>query len=133
VLSVIRHRDGDRDIAIHDAADPQTITGTVSLTREEAYHVADLLSGTLVIDHVLGDDSGNDRIRVVRVPIIAGSPADGLPLGKLEVRRHVVAVLRNKQVITEPKSDLVLQHGDVLVVVGPAEVIATLEHVLTEH
>jgi len=62
---------------------------------------------------------------VVRVPVAAGSPADGRSLAELrldtETGFYLLAIRRGGRYVYRPRGNVVLQAGDELIATGPDE------------
>jgi uncharacterized protein with PhoU and TrkA domain len=62
---------------------------------------------------------------VVRVPVAAGSPAEGKALGALglevETGFYLLAIRRDSRYLYRPRKEVVLQAGDELIATGPDE------------
>jgi CPA2 family monovalent cation:H+ antiporter-2 len=73
-------------------------------------------------------------MEIVWRPLTAHSPLVGLTLAEANLRAHtgasIVALLRDKQVVANPKSHTRLKAGDVLALIGDAEQIAAAEQMI---
>jgi K+:H+ antiporter subunit KhtT len=133
-VAVISHRSGRRDLVIYDKADPDTATATVSLSREEADGLAELLATSRVEERLAELGRQVDGLTSEQIPIMPGSPYDGRTLGDTHARTRtgasVVAVVRNGEVIASPRPDFVFAGGDVVVVVGTADGTTAVAEIL---
>jgi TrkA domain protein len=129
-LGVISHLTGRRDLVVYDADDPDRAAVTVPLHDHEAHQLADLLTGTVTVDHVRELERRVAGITAVRIRIPVGSAFDGKPLGGLQPAGYggaaVVAVIRDGVAIPAPGPGFVLRHDDVAVGVGDEHGIAAL-------
>jgi TrkA domain protein len=121
-LGVVSHRNGRRDLVVFDPDDPDSCAASIPLTDDEAEALADVLGASLMLGQLAGLRQQAAGLLTEQVPIMAGSPYAGRPLGATRARTRtgvsIVAVLRERQVIPSPRPDFVFEAGDVLVVVG---------------
>lgn len=134
-VAVISYRSGRRDLVIYDKADPDTAVQTVSLSREEADGLAELLASSRVEERLAELGRQVDGLTSEQIPIAAGSPYDGRTLGDTHARSRtgasIVAVVRAGAVIASPRPDFQFTGGDVVVVVGTADGTAAVAEILT--
>ena len=118
-VGVICMHNGDREFFIYDRNDPHTVRATTKMDSQEARYLAELLHSNVTIDHFV-DPELPATSNVARLEVKAGSHLDGYPIGKVNSRIgiSVLAVIRAAEVMTSPKSDVVLRSGDLLVVAG---------------
>jgi TrkA domain protein len=121
-VAVISHRLGRQDLVVYDRDDPDTAVLTISFTAEEAGALAELLGSTRIVERLAELNRQVEGLRSEQIPIAAGSPYDGRPLGDTRARTRtgasIVAVVRDGQVVASPRPDFVFRGGDVVVVVG---------------
>jgi TrkA domain protein len=121
-LGVVSHRNGRRDLVVFDPDDPDACAASIPLTDDEAEALADLLGASLMLGQLAELRQQAAGLLTEQVPIMAGSPYAGRPLGHTRARTRtgvsIVAVLRERQVIPSPAPDFVFEAGDVVVVVG---------------
>ncbi|MFB9837877.1 cation:proton antiporter regulatory subunit [Actinoallomurus acaciae] len=133
-IGTISHRDGRRDLLIYDRDDPDTCVLTVPLTVEEANALAELLGTARIVERLTELHRQVEGLVSAQIPIAAGSPYDGRPLGDTQVRTRtgasIVAVVRDGNVVASPRPDFGFQAGDIVVVVGTAEGTAAVGDVL---
>ena len=121
-VGVVSHRTGRRDLVIYDANDPDAVCHTVKLNDEEADALAELLGAPRIVQRLNQLHQQVEGLVSVQLPIPAGSPYAGRPMGDARVRTRtsasIVAVVRGGQVFASPGPDFVFAVGDVVVVVG---------------
>lgn len=134
--AVVSHRTGRREVVIYDRADPDTAAATLTLNPEEANGMAELLASTRVIERIGELHRQVEGLVSEQIPIRAGSPYDGQPLGAARVRTRtaasIVAVVRGSDVIASPRPEFVFHAGDIVVVIGTAEGTAAVARILAE-
>lgn len=132
--AVIIELSRQRRIVIYDRDDRERVLYTLTLDPEESRDVAELLDLPLVMDELTDLPPALDGVRAVRIPIPAGSPYDGRKLGDTRARARtgasIVAVVRDGRVNPSPNADLVLHHGDSVVVVGDDSAITAVRELL---
>jgi uncharacterized protein with PhoU and TrkA domain len=117
--------------AAHEQIDPSPLRGLVHLARsaEEIGDAAQQMVWLVQEDEELHpilalalDDA--DEV-VVRVPVAAGSPADGRSLAELRMETetgfYLLAIRRGGRYLYRPRANVVLQAGDELIATGPDE------------
>lgn len=124
-IGTISHRDGRRDLLVYDRVDPDTCVLTVKLTVEEANALAELLGTARIVERLTELHRQVEGLVSSQIPIAAGSPYDGRPLGDTQARTRtgasIVAVVRDGNVVASPRPDFVFHANDIVVVVGTAE------------
>lgn len=135
-VGVVSHRTGRRDLLVYDRADPDTVAQSVTLSAEEADALAALLSQTRIVEGLAALHREVEGLVTEQIPLAAGSPYDGRPLGETRARfrtgASIVAVVRGPDVISSPRPDFVFRAGDVVVVVGDAEGTAAVAALLQD-
>jgi TrkA domain protein len=135
-VAVISHRSGRRDLVIYDRTDPDTATETVSLSRDEADGMAELLATSRIEERLAELGRQVDGLTSEQIAITPGSPYDGRTLGDTHARTRtgasIVAVVRDGEVIASPRPDFRFHGGDVVVVVGTADGTAAVTEILTD-
>ncbi|MEU4772498.1 TrkA C-terminal domain-containing protein [Micromonospora sp. NPDC023644] len=119
--AVISHVSGQRDLVVYHPKDPDTALHTLVLTRSEAQAVATVLDEAVTVDHVAELERRLPGVSVVRIPVSAGSPADGRPLADTGLAGQplaLLAVVRDGTVVPTPGDGYVLHVGDEVVVAG---------------
>jgi len=134
--AVIIQLNRQRYIVIYDRDDRERVLYTLPLDAEESRTVAELLDLPVVMDELTDLPPALDGVRAVRIPIPAGSPYDGRKLGDTRARARtgasIVAVVRDGRVNPSPTADLVLHHGDSVVVVGDDSAIDAVRELLVD-
>lgn len=121
-ISVVSLRDGEREVALFDADDPDASTDSIHLTDDEAATLAEVLGASIQISRLSGLSDKVPGLYTEEFSLPAGSAFDGRPMGAMKARTltssSIVAIVRGSDVIASPTPDEILQHGDVIVAVG---------------
>lgn len=121
-LSVVSHRDGERDLAIFDVSDPDASSDSIALTDDEATALADLLGTSVVVSRLTSLGDHTRGLYTEELPVPPDSPYLNRALGhtKARTRTHVsiVAFTRGTEIIPSPTPDEVIRPGDVIIAVG---------------
>lgn len=121
-LGVISFRDGERQLAIYDADDPDSARYAVSITEDEAEALADMFGASVAITRLTKLSDETDGLYTEKIKVGARSPYAGRTLGdtKMRTRTHVsiVAILRERKVIPSPVPSESLKAEDIIVAVG---------------
>jgi TrkA domain protein len=124
-VGVVSHHSGRRDLVIYDSHDPDSAAETVVLTADEANGLAELLGTVRVVERLAALARQVEGLVTTQVPVNAGSPYEGRPLGDTQARTRtgasIVAVVRGGTVLASPRPDFVFLAGDTVVVVGTEE------------
>ncbi|MFD4420572.1 cation:proton antiporter regulatory subunit [Agromyces sp. NPDC058484] len=124
-ISVVSHRDGERDLAIFDVEDPDASRDSIPLNDDEAAALADVLGASVTLSRLqsLSDETAGLYTEQIALP--TDSPYLNRALGetKARTRTHasIVAIVRDAAVIPSPTPAEVLRAGDVIVAVGTRE------------
>ncbi|WP_395108418.1 cation:proton antiporter regulatory subunit [Actinomadura sp. SCN-SB] len=133
-LGVISHRTGRHDLVIYGKEDPGKRVVSVELTGEEANGLAELLETVHVVERLNDERRQVEDLVTEKIPVSAGSPYVGRPLGDTRARTRtgasIVAVVRRGKVIASPGPDFVFEAHDVVVVVGTGEGTAAVAGIL---
>ncbi len=133
-LGLITRRDGQVDVVVYDAADPDICTEVATLTSAEAETVAEILGAPRIAERLADLSREVPGLHSRRFEIPAASPFAGAPLGSTRARTRtgasVVAVVRDTEVIASPTPSHVLLAGDVLVAIGTVEGLDALRELL---
>ena len=133
-ISIVAHRDGERDLSVYDIDDPDASSETIVMTDDEATALADLLGGSIILSRLSGltDDTAGVYTEQFLMP--ATSPYLNRPLGDTRTRTRtgvsIVAIVRGSEVIPSPTPAVVLDPGDTIVAVGTREGLAALGQLL---
>lgn len=134
-LGIIVQRQGAAELAVYDRADPDKASLVLQLAPDEVEAVADILGAPRMTQHFADLSREVPGLRSGRLAIRAGSAYDGRLLGDTKARTltgcSIVAVVRDRDVVTSPEPDEVLHGGDVLVVIGSAHGLEQLKALLS--
>jgi TrkA domain protein len=129
-LSVVSHRDGDRDVALFSEDDPDSSSESIPLTDDEAAALADLLGSSVTLSRLATLTDGTDGISTEQVQLPMDSPYLNRPLGdtkaRTRTRTSIVAIVRGEAVMPSPTPAEILRPGDVIIAVGTREGLDTL-------
>ena len=121
-LAVVRYRDGDRELGLFDADDPDRCRESLHISDEEAEALADLFSASLAVSRLTKLTEETDGLYTEKITLPPDSPFVDRTLGdtKTRTRTHVsiVAIIRDRRVIPSPTPSETLREGDVIVTVG---------------
>lgn len=133
-IGVISHRDGERDLALYDAEDPDACRDIIAMTDDEATALADLLGGSIILSQLSGLTADAAGVFTEHLQLPAASPYLNRPLGDTRTRTRtgvsIVAIVRGMEVIPSPTPAVVLNPGDTIIAVGTREGLASLGHLL---
>ncbi|MEQ1734931.1 MAG: TrkA C-terminal domain-containing protein [Rhodoglobus sp.] len=121
-VSVVSLRDGERELALFDADDPDSSTDSIPLTDDEAAALAEVLGASLSLSRVSGLSGRTMGLFTEEITIPQDSGFLGRPMGDTKARTltrsSIVAIVRGEDVIASPTPDVLLEGGDVIVAVG---------------
>lgn len=123
-IGVLVRRDGRREIALYDEADPDSCRASIALDTSDAATLIDLLGGSKVTER-LGDLRHEvEGLSIEWVTLVPGVGLAGRTIGEGRIRTEtgasVVAVIRGDRSIPGPGPELLLEPGDVVLVMGSA-------------
>lgn len=122
---MIAHRDGEIELILSRADDPDACIASMPLTVDEAATLGSLLGTPQLVARLAEEHKDLPGITTKQLPITEGSPFDGRPLGDTEMRTRtgvsIVAVMRAGQLQPSPGPDFTLTAGDLLVTVGTSD------------
>ncbi len=111
--------------------DPSPLRGLLQLSHvaeelgDQASQMVWLISDDWDMHPVLAMALGESDDVAMRVPVSAGSTADGQAIGELQLDIepgfHVLAILRGGRYLYRPRGAVVLESGDELIATGPNE------------
>jgi uncharacterized protein with PhoU and TrkA domain len=117
--------------AAYEHVDPSPLRGLIhlALAAEEigdaAQQMVWLVEEREELHPILALALGDAEEVVVRVPVAAGSPADGRSLGELRLETetgfYLLAIRRGGRYLYRPRPSVVIQAGDELIATGPDE------------
>jgi uncharacterized protein with PhoU and TrkA domain len=117
--------------ASHDRVDPSPLRGLLHLSQaaeeigDAAQQLVWLVEENEELHPILAVALGDSEEVVVRVPVAAASPADGVSLRQLNLETetgfYLLAIRRGGRYLYRPQKSVVLEPGDELIATGPAE------------
>jgi len=136
-ISVIAHRKGDFEMFLCTTpADPDKARKLFRLTDREAEALAQILGAPRMVESYADLTKEIPGLDAGQVGIGPHSPYAGRPLGDAKARTRtgasIVAIVRGDQVIASPGPGEILQAHDVLVVIGTADGIAAVRHLIDQ-
>jgi TrkA domain protein len=121
-ISVVSHRDGERDLGVFDEDDPDACRDTIPLNDDEAAALADVLGASVMLSRLTSLSDETAGLYTEQIALPTDSPYLNHTLGetKARTRTHssIVAIVRDGTVIPSPTPNDVLRAGDVIVAVG---------------
>ncbi|GAA1058547.1 hypothetical protein GCM10017608_35770 [Agromyces luteolus] len=133
-ISVVSHRDGERDLGVFDEDDPDECRDTIPLSDDEAAALADVLGASVMLARLTSLSDMTTGLFTEQIALPTDSPYLNHPLGdtKARTRTHssIVAIMRDGQVIPSPIPSDVLRAGDVIVAVGTRDGLDGLARLL---
>jgi TrkA domain protein len=134
-VGVVVRRDGKRDIALYDRADPDDCQGSIELTRGDASRLAELLGGTSITERVeeLRHVVEGLAIEWVTMPKKKGLTNKTIADGKIRTKTSasVVAVIRGDHAVPGPGPSFEFMAGDVVLVMGDSDSVKAASAILT--
>lgn len=124
-VGTVIQRDGQTELIVSRADDPDACLASIPLTSEEASTLGNLLGAHQLVAQLTEEHRDLPGVNTRQFLIEVGSPYDGRKLGDTSMRTRssvsIVAVLRRGQVQASPTPDFLLAAGDLLVAVGTSE------------
>lgn len=134
-VGVVVRRDGKRDVAIYDRADPDACQGTIELSEGDAGRLAELLGGTTITERVeeLRHTVEDLAIEWVTMPESGGLTNKTIGDGRIRTvtSASVVAVIRGDHAVPGPGPNFEFITGDVVLVMGDARAVDAASSILT--
>ncbi|MDA0249618.1 MAG: cation:proton antiporter regulatory subunit [Actinomycetota bacterium] len=136
-ISVIADRKGDFEVFLCTTpADPDKARRLFRLTDREAEALAQILGAPRIVESYADLTKEIPGLDAGQVEVGDHSPYAGHPLGDAKARTRtgasIVAIVRDEQVLASPGPAEVLQTHDVLVVIGTADGIAAVRHLIDQ-
>jgi TrkA domain protein len=132
-MGVVTRRNGQRDLVLYDE-DGDGAAETLQLSGEEANLLAELLGAPQLVARLADLQRGADSVVTEQLPLPAGSPYAGRPLGETRARTRtgasIVAVLRDGSTHASPGPDFPLHAGDLVVTVGTRDGVDRVARIL---
>jgi TrkA domain protein len=133
-VGVVIHRDGRSELIVSRHDDPDASLVSLPMTAEEAAGLGSLLGGARLVAQLTAEHRDIPGVSTEQVMIAPESPFAGRTLGDTQLRTRtgasVVAILRSGTVLPSPTPDFGLRAGDVLVIVGTADGLASASEIL---
>lgn len=133
-VGVVAKRDGEFDFVRYDKRDPDAAETLLTLTRDEADMLAELLGAPRIVERFADLTREIPGLASQTIDVPDGSPYEGRPLGDARIRTltgaSIVAVVRGEDVITSPAPSEVLHGGDALVVIGTTSGLDAVRRIL---
>lgn len=135
-IGIIARRGGDFEVFVYRGADPDRGKRVFRLTEREAEALAQILGAPRMVESyadLTKEIPGLDAGQVIVGP---QSPFAGRKLGETKARTRtgasIVAIVRDDAVLASPGPDAELHLHDVLVVIGTADGIAAVRHLIEQ-
>jgi TrkA domain protein len=132
---VIVRRDGKRDIALYDRADPDACKGTVELSESDAGKVAELLGGTKITARLEELKHSVEGLAIEWITMPASGGLTGKRIADGQIRTYtsasVVAIIRGDRAIPGPQPDFTFETGDTVLVMGSYDAVDRARAILT--
>lgn len=133
-IGTVTQRDGETELIVSRADDPDACLASIPLTSEEASTLGNLLGAHQLVAQLTEAHRDLPGVNTRQFLVEVDSPYDGRKLGDTRMRTRssvsIVAVLRRGQVQASPTPDFVLGSGDLLVAVGTSEGLDTAAEIL---
>jgi TrkA domain protein len=133
-LSIITHRTGEREIALHDVDDPDSCTFAIPLTDDEATTLGEILGASVTLSRITGLGDAAPGLYTEEISLPAGSEFIGRPMGDTKARTKtgssIVAIARGHEVIASPGPETIFEAGDVVVAVGTRKGLDALTEII---
>lgn len=124
-IGTVIQRDGETELIVSRADDPDACLASIPLTAEEAATLGNLLGAHQLVAQLTEEHRDLPGINTRQFLIEVDSPYDGRKLGDTKMRTRssvsIVAILRRGQVQASPTPDFLIGAGDLLVAVGTSE------------
>lgn len=133
-VSVVSHRDGERDLALYDLDDPDASHDLIPMTDDEASALAELLGASVMLSRLTGLRDHAVGLFTEQLWLPAGSPFINRPLGDTRARTRtgasIVAIVRGAEIIASPTPAEVFNAGDLIIAVGTRQGLDALGSIL---
>lgn len=128
-IGVLSHRTGRRELLLYDRDDPDACRSVVHLDVEDTRTLGELLGASKVSESVAAVQQQVEGLAIDWITVGRGSAYAGATIADSELRTRtgvsIVAVVRGDSTVPAPEPSFALGAGDVAVVVGTPEGIAT--------
>ena len=134
-IAVIARRGGEFEVFVGAAAkDPDTAKRVFRLTEQEADALSQILGAPRMVERYADLTKEILGLSTAKVEMAPVSPFSGRPLGEPQARTRtgasIVAIVRDDGVLASPGPGEMLFDDDVLVVIGTADGIAGVRHLI---
>lgn len=136
-IAVIARRGGEFEIFLCAVpGDPDSARRVFRLTEREADAMAQILGAPRMVESYADLTKEIPGLEGGQVSVDEGSHFAGRPLGETRARTRtgasIVAIVRGDEVLASPGPNEILLGGDVLVVIGTADGIAAVRHLVEQ-
>ena len=133
-VGVVTHRDGQTELIVSRADDPDACAASIPLNAEESAALGGLLGMTQLIAQLTKEQEAVEGVTTHQILVREGSKFVGRTLGETQMRTRtgtsIVALLREGSVIGSPRPDQILEAGDMVVIVGTDTGLADAARIL---
>ena len=133
-IGIIARRGGDFDVVLYGPDDPDQARPVFRLNDEEAETVAQILGAPRIAERFTELTRAVPGLEAGQVHIEPGGPFVDRALGDTRARTRtgasIVAIVRDEDVLASPGPVESLRAGDVLVVIGTEEAIASVQQII---
>ncbi|MFV0494037.1 cation:proton antiporter regulatory subunit [Mycobacterium sp.] len=133
-IGIVARRNGDFDVVVYAAKDPDQARPLFALTGDEAEAVAQIFGAPRIAERFAELTREVPGLEAGQVCVGPGSPFAGHPLGDTRARTRtgasIVAIVRGDDVLVSPGPAEPLRANDVLIVIGTDEGIAAVEQLV---
>lgn len=133
-LGVVVRRDGKRDLAVYDAADPDAARTVIELTASESSTLVELLGGTKVTERIADLRHEVEGLSIEWVTMAAGRGLTEKTIGdghiRTRTRASVVAVIRGETAFPGPGPEFRFETGDTVLVMGDVQAVQAATDIL---
>jgi TrkA domain protein len=134
-LSVIIHKDGQREIYFYRRPDDDEPTVVIELHDDEARQLGAIIGGAYERPKIVEElEMALGELQIEWIPVPDTSPAIGRTLAECGLRARtgvtVIAILREPEPISGAQPEDLIQQGDTLVAVGKAGQFAEFRRLL---
>lgn len=133
-VAVLVHHDGRREIMVYDANDPDLCRPVMALSAADARTMNELLGASRVTEVVAAVQQELEGLAIEWIRVEPDSSAAGTTIGDGQFRTRtgcsIVAVIRGDTSIPAPGPDFAFEGGDMIVVVGTTDGLASVRSIL---
>ena len=123
-ISVVSHRDGERDLGVFDVDDPDACRDSIPLNDDEAAALADVLGASVMLSRLTSLSDETAGLYTEQIALPTDSPYLNRTLGDTKAHAHARVHRRDRprrEIIPRPTPAEPLRAGDVIVAVGTRE------------